>query len=63
MTWAENRINELKIELQKANDAISQHQSETARLQQTALRIVGAITVLEEQMQAESVEVESNAKM
>jgi|GEM_PF-2096977 len=60
MSWAENRINELKIELQRANDAISQHQSELTRLQQTALRIAGAITVLEEQMQAETAETETN---
>jgi len=57
MSWAENRINELKIELQRANDAISQHQSELTRLRETALRISGAITVLEEQMQVEAVEM------
>ena len=54
MGWSENRINELKIELQKANEAISQHQSEVSRLKETALRIVGAITVLEEQIQSET---------
>ncbi|MCL2722103.1 MAG: hypothetical protein FWD47_12310 [Treponema sp.] len=61
-SWVENRINELKVELQKANDAILQHQSEITHLQQTALRIAGAITVLEEQMQAEVVETETNMK-
>jgi len=54
MSWAENRINELKAELQRANDAILQHQSEITRLQQTALRIAGAVTVLEEQIQYEN---------
>jgi len=48
--WVENRIDELKTELQRASDVILQHQSELTRLRETALRISGAITVLDEQV-------------
>jgi predicted nucleic acid-binding Zn-ribbon protein len=54
MNWAENRINELKTELMRTNNAISHHESEVSHLEETVLRIAGAIAVLEEQMQAEA---------
>jgi len=52
--WIENRLVELRTELNNVNNRIVETQRELDRSQSVRLQIIGAITVLDEQIKADA---------